>query len=179
MFSLSNLVRAKGDPKILHSGPSSLTMTDKLTRGLGWFSIGLGMAELLTPRKFTRALGMSGMEPLVRAYGAREIAAGVMTLSTEKQVGLASRVAGDGVDLATLMLALTRPGNRRRDNVAVAIAMVVGVMILDIAAAQATKMAHNRDGSGDRRKFADRTGFPQGVEAARRIATSARTAGPA
>lgn len=179
MFPISNLVRPEGDPKILRSGPSSLTMADKLTRGLGWFSIGLGLAEFLAPRKFTRALGMHGMEPLVRAYGARELAAGVMTLSTEKHLGLASRVAGDGLDLATLVVGLVRPGNRRRDNVALAIAMVVGVTVLDIAAAKATKVAHGRNGAGDRRKFADRTGFPQGVEAARRIAATARTAGSA
>jgi len=33
---------------------------DALARGLGWFSIGLGLAEVLAPRTLTRALGLDG-----------------------------------------------------------------------------------------------------------------------
>ena len=36
MFHFSNLVRSKGDPKIISTGPSSLTAADRLARGLGW-----------------------------------------------------------------------------------------------------------------------------------------------
>ena len=45
-----------------------------MARGLGWFSIGLGLAEVLAPRALTRGLGMEGNEQLVQAYGLREIA---------------------------------------------------------------------------------------------------------
>jgi hypothetical protein len=31
-----------------------------MARGLGWFSIGLGVAEVLAPRALTRCLGMGG-----------------------------------------------------------------------------------------------------------------------
>jgi hypothetical protein len=31
-----------------------------MARGLGWFSIGLGLAEELAPRTLTRGLGMEG-----------------------------------------------------------------------------------------------------------------------
>ena len=47
-----------------------------MARGLGWFSIGLGLAEVLAPRVLTRGLGMEN-EQLVRAYGLREIATGI------------------------------------------------------------------------------------------------------
>src|SRR6478609_8300231 len=40
-----------------------------MARGLGWFSIGLGLAELLAPRTLTRGLGMEGNEQIVQAYG--------------------------------------------------------------------------------------------------------------
>src|SRR3954454_5128320 len=100
---IGNLVRSEGDPKVLRSGPSSLGTSDQLARALGWFSLGLGIAEIVAPRRFTRALGMEGSEGLVRAYGAREIAAGMMTLSPDKTVGLWSRVAGDGLDILTLL----------------------------------------------------------------------------
>jgi len=44
---------------------------------------------------------MEGREGLVRAYGAREIGAGVLCLSTNNDLGAFSRAAGDVLDLAT------------------------------------------------------------------------------
>ena len=38
-------------------------------RGLGWFSVGLGLAECLMPRAVARAVGMAGRESGVRAAG--------------------------------------------------------------------------------------------------------------
>jgi hypothetical protein len=172
MTYLSNIARSEGDPKVLSTGPSSLATADKMAKALGWFSIGLGLTELLAARRLTRALGMEGHETLVRAYGAREIGSGIMALSTEKRTGLWSRVAGDGLDIATLMTAM-RPDNPKRDNVGIALAMVVGVTLLDIAAAQAFSVRHSR-GRGRPRSYKDRTGFPQGVHAARGAARDFR-----
>ena len=63
-----------------------------MARGLGWFSIGLGLAEVLAPRALTRGLGMQGSEQLLQAYGLREIATGI---------GIFSVGAGCAVDLGT------------------------------------------------------------------------------
>jgi hypothetical protein len=49
---------------------------------------------------------MQGRESLVRAYGFREVAAGMLSLSIEKKAVLWSRFAGDGLDIATLMAGL-------------------------------------------------------------------------
>lgn len=165
---LANVTRSKGDPKILRSGPSSRGWTDNLARFLGWFSIGLGLAELMAPRSLTRALGMQGHESLVRAYGAREIGAGIMTLSTEKEAGLWSRVAGDALDIATLVAGLTGR-NRQRGNVVLALTMVVGVTALDVLAAQGMTARHSRN-VGARRSYHDRSGFPKGIQAAKAAA---------
>jgi hypothetical protein len=159
----SNITRSEGDPKILSSGPSSLAATDQLGRVLGWFSIGLGVIELLAPRRVTRTLGMEGNERLVRAYGAREIGSGILSLSGEKQLGLWSRVAGDGLDVATLAAAL-RVSNPKRDNVALSLAIVLGITLLDLAGAQG---ATARRQPGNRRQYSDRSGFPHGIEKAR------------
>ena len=56
--------------------------TDNLDRGLGWFSIALGLAEVAAPRKLTKALGMEGHEQLVFAYGVREIMTGIGILAS-------------------------------------------------------------------------------------------------
>ncbi|WP_082483794.1 MULTISPECIES: hypothetical protein [unclassified Methylobacterium] len=160
---LSNIARSKGDPKIVRSGPSSRGIPDSLAKGLGWFSLGLGLAELLAPRRITRALGMEGKEALVRAYGAREIGSGVLTLSVDKKLGLWSRVAGDGIDIATVMTAL-RPDNPKRDNAVVALALLLGITAVDLIDAQATTMRHSRK-VGRKRSYRDRSGFPRGVQA--------------
>lgn len=165
MGYLSNIVRSEGDPKVLRSGPSSRGGSDELARALGWFSIGLGLAELLAPRQFTRALGMTGSETLVRSYGLREIGHGILSLSPDKATGLWSRVGGDALDILTLAAAY-RPDNPKRDNVGLALAAVAGITLLDLAAAQGVTSRHGRT-PGDRQRYRDRSGFPQGVQRAR------------
>lgn len=165
MTYISNLARYEGDPRVLHSGPSSMNGVDRLARLLGWFSIGLGMLELVAPGRIARALGMDGSEQTMRAYGAREIGSGILSLSLDKEAGLWSRVVGDGLDIATLLPAL-HPDNPKRGNVGLAIAAVAGVMALDYIAAQGVRERH-REGTGMRRTYRDRSGFPQGVQSAR------------
>jgi hypothetical protein len=168
MTYISNIIRSEGDPKVLRSGPSSLTAPDRLGKALGWFSLGLGLVELLAPHRITQALGMQGQEALVRAYGAREISSGILSLSTEKNLGLWSRVGGDGMDIATLLTAL-RDDNPKVQNVTTALVLVAGITLLDIMAAQGTTARHSRT-SGDRYIYRDRSGFPGGLAAARSAA---------
>lgn len=170
MTFLTGIARSKRDPKIISSGPSSLPPADRLARGLGWFSIGLGLAEILAPRRFTAFLGMRGREPLVRALGAREIASGILSLSIDKQAGLWTRVSGDAVDLLALYRAY-RPGNWKRGNVFIAMALISGVAALDLVAAQGTRTKHARKRS-DARDYSDRSGFPRGLTAARQSASA-------
>jgi hypothetical protein len=173
MTYVSNLARSEGDPKVLSSGPSSLQAADRFGRALGWFSIGLGLTEIIAPRRVSRALGMEGSEALVRAYGAREIGAGIMCLSTERSLGLWGRVAGDALDIATVMTAVRRD-NPKRDTAKIALVILAGVALIDLVAAQAVTVRHNRK-PGELRSYRDRTGFPKGVEAARRASRDFET----
>jgi len=168
MFHISNLVRSKGDPKITEGGPSLKQPEDQLARALGWFSIGLGVVEFFAPRRITETLGMEGRETMVRAFGIREIFAGVMSLSVDKNAGLWARVGGDGLDAAALVSGLT-PDNPRKGNVALALLMVGGIALLDYRAAQETKP--RRPPRNARRKlYPNRSGFPKGIENARTAA---------
>jgi len=165
---VSNIARSHGDPKVISSGPSSFSASDRMARNLGWFSLGLGALEILAPERVTRALGMDGQESLVRAYGFREVASGMLSLSAEKQTGLWSRVAGDGLDIATLMKGL-RDDNPKKGNVAMALMMVGGITLLDIATAKNVSARHARP-TGRQRMYHDRTGYPKGMAASRGVA---------
>jgi hypothetical protein len=88
----------------------------ELARYLGWFSLALGAPEVLAPRTLTRWLGMAGSEPVVSAYGVREIGSGVGALTSKNPAGwIWGRVAGDALDIATLAAGL-RSDNPKRGN---------------------------------------------------------------
>ncbi|HEY0512844.1 MAG TPA: hypothetical protein VGH73_13120 [Thermoanaerobaculia bacterium] len=109
----------------------------KLARGLGWFSIGLGLTQLLAPRWLERQIGLrQDRTGLMRGLGARETMAGVGVLFSDKPtVPLWGRVAGDAMDLALLTAALKVPENEK-GRLAGALGMVVGVSLLDFACAR-------------------------------------------
>ena len=161
LSQMSNISRSPGDPKVIETGPSSLKPVDRFGRALGWFSIGLGLAELLAAPKLTKALGAEGNENVVRAMGARELAHGVLCLSIDNDYGAWTRVAGDVVDLAGLAV-LYRDDNPKKGNVGWAIAAVVGCTIADLYAAQSIRNLHTRKGE-PARDYSDRSGFPKGI----------------
>lgn len=109
----------------------------QLAKGLGWFSIGLGLTQLLAPRWLERQIGIRQERTgLMRALGARETIAGVGVLLNDKPtVPLWGRVAGDAMDLALLAAALKSPDNEK-GRLAGATGMVVGVSLLDFACAR-------------------------------------------
>lgn len=168
LTKLTGIARSEGDPRVEYKGPSSLTDADRLARALGWFSVGLGVVELVAAGRIARALGLEDKEGLIRAFGARELASAVPTLSVDKAPGLAARIGGDVLDLLTLFTALHRH-NPKRSNAALATALVLGVTLLDLAAYAGVKAAHHR-GSGSRRDYSGRTGLPRGAQASRGLA---------
>jgi hypothetical protein len=116
------------------SGRGAPTTAEQMAKGLGWFSLGLGAAELAFPGALGRMLGLGNKEGLIRAYGAREVAAGIGALSSHPAPAMWARAAGDIVDLATLAVGLKAEGDERR-NAAIAIAAVAGITIVDLAVA--------------------------------------------
>ena len=115
----------------------SKSSAKRLAKGLGWFSIGLGVAELLAPKAIAKVCGVSNTHTgLIRVYGLREIAAGVMIFSQENPAaGVWSRVAGDALDLASLGKAFASP-SANKGRVTFATANVLAVTALDLIAAK-------------------------------------------
>jgi uncharacterized membrane protein len=116
---------------------------------LGWFSIGLGLVEILAPRRLGKSIGVGERSLLLPVMGVREIASGVGILSRTRPAPWAwSRVAGDLIDLALLSTAI-RSDNPRRAGVAAAAATVAGVTVLDLLC---SKKLSERDGARYRRE---------------------------
>ena len=168
LTNLTGIARSEGDPRVERKGASSLTGADRLARALGWFSVGLGIAELTAPGRLARTLGLDDKKGLIGAYGARELASAVPTLSIDKPIGLAARLGGDALDLGTLATGLRRDNPKRR-NAAIATALVAGITLLDLLAYTGVKAAHRRTPGSDR-DYSDRSGLPRGSEASRGLA---------
>jgi uncharacterized protein YjeT (DUF2065 family) len=107
----------------------------RIARGLGWFSIVLGVVEVVAPDAVNRLCGLRARDSMVRLYGLREIACGVGILtSRDPRPWLWARTGGDMVDLASLALADKAPASALRVGMA---AMNVGsIAAMDIYAAE-------------------------------------------
>lgn len=136
---------------------------DAVARGLGWFSIGLGLIELLAPRTVARGVGMGRRAGVVRAYGAREIATGIgILLSKRPTPWIVARVAGDALDIGTLAPRLIGR-NRARRNSAIALGAVAGMAALDIVNAKQLCDGERRLRQ-PQRDYSARSGFPRPPE---------------
>lgn len=146
---------------------------DTLARGMGWFSIGLGMAEIAAGRRIARWLGMEGHAGLIRAYGVREIGAGVGLLAVgDPKPWMWGRIAGDALDLGTLAAGLGRD-NPRRDNVGIAMAAVLGATALDVVCVQMLHADEARHAALPPPDYSDRVGLGGSPEQMRGAARDA------
>ena len=126
---------------------------EQLANALGWFSIGLGLAQIVAPRRVAQWIGASGDADsrfVMRLVGMRELLAGVGILTQRRPVGWVwARVGGDMMDLALLNTA--RNGDKTQpDRVMAAMAAVAGITFLDLICAQ--QLSRRSETMGDARK---------------------------
>jgi uncharacterized membrane protein len=128
----------QGERAAQDGGPLDMD-EERLANALGWFSIGLGLAEVTAPGSVARLIGVSDDDRnrwALRALGVREVVSGVGILAQPRPAGWVwARVGGDLMDLAYLGSALNsdeaRPG-----RVTAAMAAVAGVTALDVLCAE-------------------------------------------
>jgi hypothetical protein len=139
---------------------------DRLAKGLGYLSIALGVAELIAPNAVCRAAGIRGLEPVVRGYGAREIATGIAILgSHDPEPWIWTRVAGDLADLATVA-AGAQQDNYSKGRSAITLATLAAVTLVDLACASGLN-AQKGNRKTATRDYSVRSGFPRGLQASR------------
>lgn len=130
------------------SGDGTTTRNMSVAQGLGWFSIGLGLAQVVAPGGVARLIGLDDDTrtiAMMRAIGMRELASGFGILSQRAEPAwLWGRVAGDAIDLALLSSAMRSAGANRTRTVAAA-AAVLGVAVLDAMTAQRRSRDRHRD----------------------------------
>lgn len=111
--------------------------TAAMAKGLGIFSIALGLAEVLMPNQLGELAGVSrSHRKFLPALGLREIAHGVGILQSAKPTtAVWTRVGGDALDLAFLGASFASDqGNKTR--LTGATAAVLGVAALDLICAK-------------------------------------------
>jgi len=109
---------------------------ERTVKLIGWASLGLGLAEIVSNRAITRSLGLEDKRDLIKSYGVREIVSGVGILANRRPTTwMWGRVAGDVADVATLAPALRRDNPKRNCAIA-ALAGVLAIMALDVILAQ-------------------------------------------
>ena len=112
----------------------------QLARGLGWFSLGLGAAQVSAPGVLNRLIGADdntrNRTIMVAVCGLREITAGAGIFGSRAPAEwLRARVAGDALDLTLLGAVLgASKSKQRRLRAATALGAVAGVTILDLIA---------------------------------------------
>ena len=107
-----------------------------LNRSLGWFSIGLGITQLLAPKALGRAIGVGDQSTIMRMCGMREIVSGVGLLSGAAPAAFStSRVIGDVMDLALLGASL-RSQQANPSRIAAAATAVASVTAVDLYASK-------------------------------------------
>jgi len=129
-------------PKPTHGGAPSHAPPDtryvpgnSLSRFLGYFSIGLGLAEALAPRTMSRLTGVR-QETLLQAYGVREMVCGIGILSSTRPTEwLWARVVGDALDLIAITGDCIDASDEDRNRLLASAAAVAGVTALDVICA--------------------------------------------
>jgi uncharacterized membrane protein len=127
--------------------PGRTEGTDALIRGLGWFSLALGAAEVVAPEAVGKLVGVRTVRDpaVIRMLGFREMAAGLGILASSRPAPWVwARVGGDVMDLAMLGAAGWRDVNRGR--LIGSVLAVAGVTALDVYGARQSQLPSRTDG---------------------------------
>ena len=129
------------------------TRRERQAAALGWFSLGLGVAQLLAPQGIARLIGVSDSSrsrALLRVVGLREITCGIGLLSNPRAPAWAwARVAGDLMDVALLGTVIGASKSAAGRTLAAA----AGVLAVSAADAQTARdLDRSRHGGESKRR---------------------------
>ncbi len=131
---------------------------EHLAHRLGWFSIALGVLEIVAPHRLSRTLGFRGGESLIASYGLREVATGVAILASRNP----RRSSGAGWQ----GMRLTWRRSWARSEQPPETARRSGVRVCRHDHDRRPDLRSNLDGGPERKRsripdYSNRTGFPK------------------
>jgi uncharacterized membrane protein len=146
-------------PGMPRSGEHISRADRRIARGLGWFSLGLGIPQVLMPGRVNKLAGLENTlfkRQVMRMMGLREITAGIGIFGSQPKPAewLWARTAGDVVDLMLLQSAFRNPANRK-GRLLFATANVIGVTAADVV--QARRHSEALKASGEEMALKGRT----------------------
>jgi len=146
---------------------------ESVAHGAAWFSIALGVVELVAPHAVARAAGLRpGSSHVVRLCGIREIATGIGLLRARNAAPwLWGRVAGDLLDAGIVAKLADKHSVAPVAKAVSAVAAVGAITGVDAFTAHHYKQPAR--GVAPWEDYSDRSGFPGGVDAARGAASDA------
>jgi uncharacterized membrane protein len=118
-------------------------------RALGYFSVGLGLAQIVAPGGVAAVVGLRRGRlscSVLRVLGVRELMAGIGILTQRRPAQwLWARAAGDGLDLALAASALASSRNRR-GRVAATLLAIGAITTVDLQTAEQLMGQASEDG---------------------------------
>jgi len=107
-----------------------------LARGLGYFSIALGLAEIFAPNRVGEMAGVAkSFRSFLPALGMREVAHGLgILMSNDPTTAVWTRVGGDALDLAYVGAAFVSDDSNKRRLVGTSVALL-GAAAMDLMCA--------------------------------------------
>lgn len=136
------------------------TGSDAMARGLGVLSLALGAMEIVGARSLASMLGIPGQENFIRMCGVREALQGAAILtSRDPTPWIWVRVAGDALDIATLVGENYVGDASKQRNRMLALGAVLGITALDVMNARQLSRENNEPWSPPI-DFSKRSGFP-------------------
>lgn len=120
---------------------ASRAQQQRISRALGWLSLGVGVAQIVAPRVLCRLTGIPPTPRVMRLFGMRELACGIGILTQqERGPWLQARVAGDVLDLVALAAAAVS-GRANTRRVAVSLGAVGAMTAVDLYCARSLSAA--------------------------------------
>lgn len=118
----------------------------QLTTALAWFSIGLGLAQLLMPRTVAKLSGLPAGPAIMRVLGARDMTLAFGLINSRNAPAWQwARVAGDAMDLVALGIA-ARTDPARKPRLAKTALLLAGMAALDVIAGNRVTRASGAGG---------------------------------
>jgi hypothetical protein len=139
-----------------------------IARGLGFFSIALGVVEVLAPRAVARTVGIDCSPGLIRFRGLQEIVCGLGILTARRSGPfLWARVVGDAMDISGVAAAARTTSAPDRSRIAASVVALTSVSALDVYAATSVDARDRLLASRPLRDYRSRSGFPTTPQAMR------------